>query len=149
MYISGWRLRIWQMFEITKKNLFTQGKVRTILQILIGKNNYVFMKKSCPFHLKLHVYLPMLSPISMFLFIMTPRHLDTTKFKISISIWAFGCNAFALSIPFVSSTIRILLTNIPTITAGCTADTMPEMIKLCFNYSKKYIYYVFKSPKLR
>ena len=86
----------------------------------------------------------------MFLFIMTPRHLDTTKFKISISIWAFGCNAFALSIPFVSSTIRILLTNIPLITTRkvwgrswsrsiSTADTMSEMILFCFYYSKKLL----------
>ena len=76
------------------------------------------LEKSCPFHLKLHAYLLVFSPISMFLFIMTPRHLDTAKFKISISVWTFGYNAFALSIPFVSSTIRILFTNIPRITTG-------------------------------
>ena len=92
----------------------------------------------------------MFSPISMFLFIMTPRHLDTTKFKISISIWAFGYNAFTLSIPFVSSTIRILFTNIPLITTRkvrgrswshsiSTADTMSEMILFCFYYSKKLL----------
>ena len=92
----------------------------------------------------------MFSPISMFLFIMAPGHLNTTKFKISISIWAFGCNAFALSIPFVSSTIRILFTNIPLITTRkvwgrsrsrsiSTADTMSEMILFCFYYSKKLL----------
>ena len=105
------------------------------------RNLHEKLEKSSPFDLKLHLYLLMFSPISMFLFIMTPWHLNTTKFKISISIWPFGYNAFALAIPFVSSTIRILFTNIPLITTRkvrgrsrsrsiSTADTMSKMIKI-------------------
>jgi hypothetical protein len=128
------------LLKVSKKRQAWNLASRLVPQILLQMSFHsIVSKKSCIkncLNIYLLIFFPMWYPNS-FLIIFYSEHHIPLNWKTSM-FWIFGYNTFALPIPFVSATIRMLLTNISMITTGSTADTMPEMIKLWLNYSKAY-----------